>query len=61
MQRLDLQLAEYVDRTSDFQLLRVTKDLQEMIKVGGHEARQANEIQKLERKIEYTRQVTIYI
>lgn len=40
------------------QLLRVTRDLSEMIKQGGHEARQAAEIERLEKKIEYTRQMT---
>jgi hypothetical protein len=29
-----------------------------MIKQGGHEARQASEIERLEKKIEYTRQMT---
>jgi tetratricopeptide (TPR) repeat protein len=56
--RMQLQFEEYADRTIEFQLLRVTRELQDMIKSGGHEARQSNEIAKLEKKIEYTRQMT---
>eukprot|EP01083_Nonionella_stella_P223307 795999_1 len=56
--RLDLDLQDYVDQTTEFQLLRVTKDLQELIKVGGHESRQAGEVSNLERKLDFLEKVT---
>lgn len=57
-QMLEIEHEEYVDRTTDFQLLRVTKDLQELIKVGGYDEKQKAEIDNLEKKMEYLQQVT---
>ena len=55
---MDLDLQEYIAQTTEFQLLRVTKDLQELIKVGGHESRQAGEVANLERKIDFLENVS---
>ena len=52
-QILDIEHEEYVDRTTDFQLLRVTKDLQELIKVGGYDEKIKNEIINFEKKIDH--------
>jgi len=58
---LELEYRNYIDQTTEFQLLRVTKDLQELIKVGGHESRQANEVSTLEKKLEFLEKVTFML
>ncbi len=57
-QKLQIELEEYMDRTTEFNLLRVTRDMQELIKVGGFEAKQAAEVEKLEKKLEKMRELT---
>jgi hypothetical protein len=51
--RLALEHEDATDLTTELQLLRVTKSLQVLIKMGGQENQQAVELQKLDRKIEY--------
>jgi WD40 repeat protein len=55
---LDLQHRGAVDLTIELQLLRVTKNLQALIKAGGHDNRSAAEVSVLERKVSHLRQVT---
>jgi hypothetical protein len=53
-ERLDMMFDDLTERTREFQLQRVTKSLQELIKSGvGVEARKEAEITTLERKIEF--------
>jgi hypothetical protein len=49
-ERVQMETEDLVEQTRDFQLLRVTKDLQEVIR-GGSEESQAEETHKLERKL----------
>jgi len=52
--RLDLTYEDLTEKTREFQLQRVTKSLQEMIKSGqGVDARKEAEISTLERKVEF--------
>jgi len=50
-QRLAMEADDLVERTREFQLLRVTKDLQKLMKGGGEDAHSA-EVSQLERKLE---------
>jgi len=50
----DMEADDLVQRTKDFQLLRVTKDLQDKIRSGG-EDNHAVEVAALERKLEQTK------
>jgi predicted nuclease with TOPRIM domain len=50
-QRADMEMTDLVERTKEFQLLRVTKDLQGKIR-GGAEDDQAAEAASLEKKLE---------
>jgi chromosome segregation ATPase len=50
-ERLAMEGGDLVDRTREFQLLRVTKDLQKLMK-GGGEDRHTAEVSQLERKLE---------
>jgi len=53
-ERLDMTFEDLTEKTREFQLQRVTKSLQELIKSGvGVEARKEAEITTLERKIEF--------
>merc|ERR1711959_383695 len=53
-ERLEMTFDDLTERTREFQLQRVTKSLQELIKSGvGVEARKEAEITTLERKIEF--------
>lgn len=53
-ERLDMTFDDLTERTREFQLQRVTKSLQELIKSGvGVDARKEAEITTLERKIEF--------
>lgn len=52
-QKLDLEYADSVDLTTELQLLRVTKSLQGLIKMGGHDNQKAAELKSLDRKIEF--------
>lgn len=52
--RLDMTFEDLTDKTREFQLQRVTKSLQELIKSGqGVDARKEAEISTLERKVEF--------
>mmetsp|Transcript_49008 Transcript_49008/g.96107 ORF Transcript_49008/g.96107 Transcript_49008/m.96107 type:complete len:717 (+) Transcript_49008:2037-4187(+) len=57
--RLGLTHQDAEDLTKELQLLRVTKNLQVLIKAGGHDSKAAAEITLLERKFEHLRQITI--
>lgn len=50
-ERAEMEAVDLIERTKEFQLLRVTKDLQELI-TGGSEENQAAEVAALERKLE---------
>lgn len=50
-ERLAMEADDLVERTREFQLLRVTKDLQKLMK-GGGEDRHSAEVVQLERKLE---------
>lgn len=50
-ERLGMESDDLVERTRELQLLRVTKDLQKLMK-GGGEGRHAAELSQLERKLE---------
>merc|ERR1711988_996170 len=52
--RADMEAVDLVERTMEFQLLRVTKDLQHKIR-GGSEENQQVEVAALERKLESLR------
>lgn len=54
--KLDLEHEEAIDLTTTLQLLRVTKNLQSLIKMGGHDQQKAAELKRLDRKIEFTNQ-----
>jgi hypothetical protein len=58
---LNIEHEEYVDKTTEFQLLRVTKDLQELIKVGGYDEKQKSEVAQLEKKIQYIQDVCAFM
>lgn len=51
--KLSLEHKDAVDLTTELQLLRVTKSLQSLIKVGGHDNQKAAELNRLDRKIEF--------
>eukprot|EP00741_Cyanophora_paradoxa_P008713 tig00001371_g8435.t1 len=51
---LDMKSADWVERTRDLQLLRVTKGLQSVIR-GGEEKRQQDEVVSLEKRLEHMR------
>jgi hypothetical protein len=51
--KLSLEHKDAVDLTTELQLLRVTKSLQSLIKVGGHDNQKAAELSRLDRKIEF--------
>ena len=55
---LTLEHRDCVDLTTELQLLRVTKNLQNLIKMGGHDTQAAQELSRLDRKIEYLKQST---
>ncbi|CEO95160.1 Cilia- and flagella-associated protein 43 [Plasmodiophora brassicae] len=49
----DLEVQEYQAQTAEFQALRVTKQLQEIIKAGGHETQHASETETLQNRTEF--------
>ena len=51
--KLALEHADSVDLTTELQLLRVTKSLQSLIKMGGHDNQKAAELKALDRKMEF--------
>jgi len=51
--KLALEHADSVDLTTELQLLRVTKSLQGIIKMGGHDQQKAAELKQLDRKMEF--------
>jgi hypothetical protein len=51
--KLALEHADSVDLTTELQLLRVTKSLQGLIKMGGHDNQKAAELKQLDRKMEF--------
>lgn len=51
--KLVLEHKDAVDLTTELQLLRVTKSLQMLIKMGGHDNQKAAELKRLDRKIEF--------
>eukprot|EP00741_Cyanophora_paradoxa_P010843 tig00020544_g10483.t1 len=51
--RLDMEAEDWVNKTREFQLLRVTKNLQELIKGGGDQAKQAQEVAQLENRLKH--------
>jgi hypothetical protein len=51
--KLSLEHADSVDLTTELQLLRVTKSLQSLIEMGGHDNQKAAELKSLDRKIEF--------
>ena len=53
-ERAEMEADDLVERTKEFQLLRVTKDLQHLIR-GGSEDNQQAEVASLERKLELIR------
>jgi len=53
-ERSEMQAVDLIEQTKEFQLLRVTKDLQHMIR-GGSEQNQQVEVSQLERKLEAMR------
>jgi len=54
--KLDLEYKDAVDQTTELQLLRVTKSLQTVIKMGGRDQQKAAEIKKLDRTIDFLAQ-----
>eukprot|EP00487_Bulimina_marginata_P009288 TRINITY_DN3664_c0_g1_i1.p1 TRINITY_DN3664_c0_g1~~TRINITY_DN3664_c0_g1_i1.p1 ORF type:complete len:246 (-),score=42.23 TRINITY_DN3664_c0_g1_i1:140-877(-) len=52
---LDLEYRYYTLLTTEYQLRRVTKKDQEVIKAGGHDSKQKNEVSSLERKLDFTK------
>jgi hypothetical protein len=56
--KLSLEHKDAVDLTTELQLLRVTKNLQSLIKMGGHDNQQAAELKRLDRKIEFLNHAT---
>lgn len=50
---LDLDYTDAAHMTKEIQLLRVTKNLQSLIKVGGRDVQKAAEVADLRRKVEY--------
>lgn len=57
-QKLVLEHKDAVDLTTELQLLRVTKSLQLLIKMGGHDNQKAAELKRLDRKIEFLNHAT---
>lgn len=51
--KLVLEHKDAADLTTELQLLRVTKSLQSLIKMGGHDNQKAAELKRLDRKIEF--------
>ena len=51
--KLQLEHEDSADLTTELQLLRVTKSLQSLIKMGGHDNQKAAELKSLDRKIEF--------
>jgi len=51
---LDLEYRYYTLLTTEYQLRRVTKKDQEILKAGGHDSKQKNEVASLEKKLEFT-------
>jgi hypothetical protein len=56
--KLSLEHKDAVDLTTELQLLRVTKSLQLLIKMGGHDNQKAAELKRLDRKIEFLNHAT---
>lgn len=56
--KLELEHKDRVDLTTELQLLRVTKSLQSLIKMGGHDNQKAAELKRLDRKIEFLNHAT---
>jgi hypothetical protein len=56
--KLSLEHKDAVDLTTELQLLRVTKSLQVLIKMGGHDNQKAAELKRLDRKIEFLNHAT---
>lgn len=56
--KLSLEHKDAVDLTTELQLLRVTKSLQSLIKMGGHDNQKAAELKRLDRKIEFLNHAT---
>ena len=56
--KLDLEFQDAVDLTTELQLLRVTKSLQGLIKMGGHDNQKAAELKRLDRKIDFVSHAT---
>jgi hypothetical protein len=54
--KLDLEHKDAVDQTTELQLLRVTKSLQLLIKMGGRDHQKAVELKKLDQKMEFLSQ-----
>ena len=52
---LDLEYRYYTLLTTEYQLRRVTKKDQETIKAGGQDSKHKNEVQSLERKLQFTK------
>jgi len=57
-QKLNLEHADSLDLTTELQLLRVTKSLQSLIKMGGHDNQKAAELKILDRKLEFVNSTT---
>lgn len=58
---MDLEHQYYQLLTTEYQVRKVTKKDQEIIKAGGHESKSKNEVVSLERKIEFTKVVTLLL
>jgi hypothetical protein len=59
LERLELELRDQMDLNTELQLLRVTKNLQSLIKMGGHDSQKAAEVKRLNQKIEFLQQSSI--